>query len=152
MVRSRHIVCNRLCPSECGQPGNDTFDLYFGHLYEGKIDYEKFKSVVLSKVEQMLPIYLDHLFGCDYLLLVHINSPDDGYYILKKKEIQPFQWERSRISFTRASIREWNESNTVKYDGVSVGEFQAHHHRNSYKFRFQILKLAKVMSVALRLR
>jgi len=139
----------KLCPSECGQPGNDTFDSYFGHLYEGKIDYEKFKKVVLSKVEQMLPIYLEHLFDCDYLLLVHINSPDDGYHIFKKKEVRPFQWERSRLSFTRSSTKEWIESNTVKYDGVSIGEFQAHHHRNSYKFRFQILKLAKVMSVAL---
>ena len=142
----------KLCPSECGQPGNDTFDLYFGHLYEGKIDYEKFKEVVLSKVEQMLPIYLEHLFDCDYLLLVHINSPDDGYNIFTKKEVRPFRWERSRFTFTRLSTKEWLESNTVKYDGVSIGEFQTHHHRNCYKFRFQILKLAKVMSVAPRSR
>lgn len=136
----------KLCPSECGQPGSATFDLYFGQLYEGGIDYEKFKKVVLAKVEQMLPIYLDHLFDCDYLLLIHIDSPDDGYHVFKKKELRPFEWERSRISFTKPSAVEWVESNTVKYNGVSIGEFQVHRHRNCYKFRFQIVKLAKVIS------
>lgn len=136
----------KVCPSECGQPGGETFDLYFGHLYDGKIDPDKFKEVVLSKVDRMLPIYLDHLLDCDYLLLVYIDSPGDGYHVFRKKELRPTQWKRSLISFTKASASEWIESNTVKYDGVSIGEFQAHRHRSCYKFRFNMLRLARLIA------
>lgn len=139
----------KLCPSECGQPGSETFDLYFGHLYDGPINYNKFKQLVLTKVDKMIPIYLDHLFDCDYMLLVCIDSPSDGYYIFKKKDLPSFTWDRKRFSFTKTSMSEWNESNTVKYDGISIGEFQAHNHRHSYKFRFHIMRLAEVMSAFL---
>lgn len=135
----------KLCPSECGQPGADTFDKYFKHLYDnGRVDYQKFKQLVLSQVDKMIPIYLEHIFDCNYLLLVYIDSPGDGHYIFKKTDLPSFDWKIERFSFT-ADLSTWYESCTVKYDGVSIGEFQAHNHRNCYKFRFHILNLAKVL-------
>lgn len=137
----------KLCPSECGQPGRETFDLYFGHLYQGKIDNSTFKQLVFAKVDQMLPIYLAHLFDCDYLLHVFIDSPSDGYRIFKKANLPQFKWNLNNFSFTRPSVSQWNESNTVRYNGITLGEFQVHNHRNSLKFRFNISNLAIVMGL-----
>ena len=134
----------KLCPSECGQPGNETFDLYFGHLYDGKINNQKCKELVINKINHMIPIYIKHLFDCDYLLLIYINSPNDGFYIYEKNIIKDIYWEFKDFAFTRG-LDNWNESTTVKYKNLSIGEFQIHNHRNCYKFRFHILNLSKVI-------
>jgi len=134
----------KLCPSECGQPGSETFDIYFGHLYEGKINHQKCKTLVIQKIDKMIPIYLDHLFDCDYMLLVYVNSPNDGFYIYEKKSIPNIEWDINKFSFTRG-LNNWNESTTIKYGDISIAEFQLHQHRNSYKFRFHILNLFTVM-------
>jgi hypothetical protein len=134
----------KLCPSECGQPGANTFDLYFGHLYEGEIDHQKCKTLVINKIDEMIPIYLNHLFDCDYMLLVYVDSPGDGFHIYKKESIPVLEWNISKFSFTRG-LEDWNESTTIKYDNISIAEFQLHQHRNSYKFRFHILNLLKVI-------
>ena len=42
-------------------------------------------------------------------------------------------WEKEKFTFTRQTIEKWNESNTVKYDGISIGEFQVHNNRNCFK-------------------
>jgi hypothetical protein len=44
-------------------------------------------------------------------------------------------WDMKKISFTQ-TLASWNESCTVKYDGISIGEFQVHNNRNCFKFRF----------------
>ena len=134
----------KLCPSECGQPGAETFDMYFGHLYEGKINHQKCKTLVIHKIDKMIPIYLDHLFDCDYMLLVYVNSPNDGFHIYEKKSIPKMEWNINKFSFTRG-LHDWNESTTIKYDDISIAEFQLHQHRNSYKFRFHILNLSTVI-------
>ena len=59
--------------------------------------------------------------------------------------IYPFQWEKENISFTKENIEDWNESNTVKYNNLSIGEFQVHKNRNCYKFRFNLTNLVKIM-------
>lgn len=135
----------KLCPSECGQPGKETFDYYFGHLYEGSIDNGKCKRLVINKIDKMIPIYLDHLFDCDFLLLIYIDSPDDGYHIYKKDKVRRIKWEMDDFSFTR-DLSNWNESTTVKYKNISIGEFQIHNHRNCYKFRFHILNLSNFIN------
>ena len=32
---------------------------------------KKCKELVINKIDQMIPIYLDHLFDCDFLLLIY---------------------------------------------------------------------------------
>lgn len=39
----------------------------------------------------------------------------------------------------------WNESNTVKYSNVSIGEFQVHNKRNCFKFRFNMDGINKLI-------
>ena len=129
----------KLCPSECGQPGAETFDRYFGHLYEGQINPLKFKQLVLEKIDQMIPIYLKHTFDCDFMLYLYTGKKS-GHFIFRKSEIPSLIWDIERFSFTK-NIVTWNESCTVKYDGISIGEFQVHKHRSPYKFRFEIRNL-----------
>jgi len=135
----------KVCPSECGQSGRETFDRYFGHLYQGSIDYYKFKSLCLNKSHQMMPIYLSHLFDCDYLLWLYCGKTC-GYRILRKKDIPSFTWSKNRFSFSRG-INTWNESSTVYYDRISIGEYQVHNHRHCYKFRFNLKNLCNLFRI-----
>lgn len=139
----------KVCPAECGQPGGDTFDLYFKHLYDNpqeKINYHKFKELCLNKSHLMIPIYLKHLFDCDYLLWLFHNTKEQGFKIIKKTDISAFDWKKENITFTK-TFSTWNESCTIKYNGFSLGEYQVHNHRNNYKFRFNMKSLCVILNL-----
>ena len=145
---TRNSNC-KVCPSECGQPGADTFDKYFCHLYDDpndKINYQKFKALCLEMSYKMMPIYLEHLFDCDYLLWLYFSDRAKGFKLIRKSDISVFNWEKERFSFTK-SIDDWNESCTVKYDSTTLGEYQVHHHRNNYKFRFNMKNLCSLLGL-----
>ena len=44
-------------------------------------------------------------------------------------------------------LEDWNESNTVKYNNISIGEFQVHNNRQCYKFRFNFKNLIKILNL-----
>lgn len=52
---------------------------------------------------------------------------------------------KNAFSFTRLTLEEWNESNTVKYGGITIGEFQVHQNRNCFKFRFNMQNLLEIL-------
>ena len=135
---------SKVCPSECGQPGQETFDHYFGHLYEKPVNYKKFKRLCLEKPHLMMPIYSEHLFSCDYLVWVTLGR-NPRYRILSKTDIPRMDWEPRMFSFTK-TLSTWNESCTLKYQGITIGEWQAHQHRHNYKFRFNFENLCRVIS------
>lgn len=135
-----------ICPPEVGQPGTSTCYLYFGHLTDADgINDSIFKEMVLKNVDKMLPIYLNHLFDSDYLLWIFKKKGQYNYKIFKSGFANHMKWNRNNISFTKNSIEEWNESNTVKYKGISIGEFQVHKARSCYKFRFNMENLEKIV-------
>ena len=142
-----------VCPPEIGQPNNTTCYLYFKDLInESKIDEQIFKKMVLENVEKMIPRYLQHLFDSDYLLRIYEDkeallkghSPFQ-FEIFEKNLGKDFNWIKSKFSFSKINIEEWNESNTVYYDGISLGEFQVHNNRNCFKFRFNFKNLIKII-------
>lgn len=135
-----------VCPPEVGQPNNSTFYLYFKDLIEGNlVDEVVFKNLVLSSADKMLPIYAEHLFDSDFLLWVYSENNKWNYKILTKDAGKRITWEKDFISFTKPTLEEWNESNTIKYKGKRIGEFQFHHHRNCYKFRFDFEYLIELI-------
>lgn len=142
---------SKVCPPEVGQPGKDTFLEYFGHLVENEFSIEnkfsnlEFKKVVLNKIDEMIPIYIKHLFDCDYLLWISYDKKLDKYVYSLISDINDIIWEKEKFSFTRDTLETWNESTTVKYDGLSIGEFQVHNNRNSYKFRFNLVNLLSIL-------
>lgn len=101
--------------------------------------------MVYKNIDKMLHIYATHLFDSDYLLWIYQKKDKFYYNIFNKDYAYNFVWNKEKITFTKRSIEDWNESNTVKYDGLSIGEFQVHRNRNCYKFRFNLANLIKVI-------
>ena len=137
----------KVCPPEVGQPTDSTFYLYFKHLInEDFVDEYIFKNLVLNDASKMLPIYAGHLFDSNYLLWLCKRDGKWKYKVLAKDSASGIVWEQKDITFTKPTVEDWNESNTIKYKGKSIGEFQYHHHRNCYKFRFDFDNLVDLIS------
>lgn len=148
-------IGQKVCPPEVGQPNDKTCYLYFKHLInEDHIDKTIFKEMVYNSVDKMIKIYLDHLFYSDYLLRIYLNSKEDylrsgnayEYQILEKNTGSRYKWDLNKFTYTKPNIDDWNESNTVYYDGVKLGEFQVHNNRNCFKFRFYFNNLLKILA------
>lgn len=157
-VKTNKQALGKAAPQRIGQASSST---WYNHL-AGKLNIptipesyaEKvvlFKQIALNRIDELLAIYWRNMFDCDYL--VHIfnvvnkdnlptNSPK---YTAFKKTDSP-NWDKTKITFTKNSIKEWNESTTVKYDGVTIGEFQVHNNRDNFKFRFNMSGVAKLLS------
>lgn len=139
-----------VCPPEVGQPGSKTCLLYFSQFFESgteDVTRDLFKIMVLNNIEKLIPIYVAHLFDSDWLLWIYETKDGYQYQSISKDDIKEFQWEREKFTFTKSTIVEWNESNTVKYDGISIGEFQVHQNRNCYKFRFNMKNLLSILQL-----
>ena len=124
-----------VCPPEVGQPGAETCYLYFKHLTNAtEINELTFKEMVFENIDKMIPIYIEHLFDSDYMLWIYQRKSEFHYKIFESDFAKNMLWDRNKFSFTKVSINEWNESNTLKYDGISIGEFQVHKGRSCYIF------------------
>lgn len=150
-VKSNMRDAGKIAPQNIGQPTSSTFWELLPHLVPEGSDPKRlsyadsaklFKQVALTDTVTLLTEYWKNLFDCDYLIYVYdvltatnqlSRSPSARLF---EKSKSP-QWEKSKISFTQ-SLATWNESCTVKYNGVSIGEFQVHNNRNCFKFRFNI--------------
>ncbi len=137
-----------VCPPEVGQPGSKTCLLYFGQFFPKgttNVTRELFKNMVFENIEKIMPIYVEHLFDSDWLLWIYATKAGYKHQSINKEDIKEFVWERDKFTFTKSTIEEWNESNTVKYDGTTIGEFQVHQNRNCYKFRFNMQNLLELI-------
>lgn len=135
-----------VCPPEVGQPGAETCYLYFNHLTDEKyINGDIFKKMVFDHITEMLPIYLLHMFDSDFLLWLYRKKETFEYKIIEKDYASKMVWNFEEISFTKSSVDDWNESNTLKYKNISIGEFQVHKNRDCFKFRFNLENLIKII-------
>ena len=136
----------KVCPPEVGQPGAETCYLYFGHLTTEKvITNDVFKEMVLNNIEKMFPIYLDYMFEADYMLWIYKRKKVFHYKVFNSDFAKKMSWDYSKFTFTKSTVEAWNGSTTLKYDGVSIGEFQVHKSRSCFKFRFNMENLEKVI-------
>ena len=122
--------------------------LYFKDFFPNgteEITREDFKLMVLKNIEKIMPIYVEHLFDSDWLLWIYQEKETFKYKSISKNDIKEYVWQKEKFSFTKNTMDEWNESNTVKYDGVSIGEFQVHTNRNCFKFRFNMKNLLDII-------
>lgn len=150
-VKSNMRSAGKIAPQKIGQPTASTFWDLLPHLAPegsspGSLPYAEsaklFKNVALSKTAELLTAYWENLFDCDYLIYV-CDVFTESSQLTKSPTVRLYEkthspvWETSKITFTQ-DLAHWNESCTVKYNGVSIGEFQVHNHRNCFKFRFNI--------------
>lgn len=154
-VKTNQEGLGRVAPQMIGQPTAETYFTYLERYFddfslrdelvaEGMRDtYENrsyiFKKNSMNNTAAVVDMYWRNLFDCDYYLhffnLDNYSSPLNNYVVLGKAV--PPQWDDSKFTFTQ-SLSSWNESNTLKYCGISMGVFQVHRNRNCFKFRFDM--------------
>ena len=154
-VKTNQDELGKAAPQIIGQPTSDTYFAYLESHFrgfslrkelaaEGLPDtYESrtyiFKKISMNHTAAVVDMYWRRLFDCDYYLhffnLENYCNPLNNYVLLGKEK--PPVWDSRRFTFTQ-TFEKWNESNTLKYYGISIGEFQAHRKRNCFKFRFNM--------------
>ena len=165
-VKTNKNSIGRTAPQKIGQP---TCRSFFNYIESNNVikgfnlnDYLKknnltdtkqnrsyvFKTLSIQNIDLLMNMYWQNIFECDYLLLIYNlekrANPLDNYRIFGKYGDLP-KWDKRLFSFTQ-SLRTWNESNTVKYAGISIGNFQVHNHRDCFKFRFNMKGIAALLS------
>lgn len=135
-----------VCPPEVGQPCRATAHEYFKALTgEDHMDASIFKDLAFNKIEELITIYLDHLFDSDYLLRIKQTGPNTYcYQILGKEYATKAKFKRDDFTFSQTRDS-WNESNTLYCKGKKFGEFQIHKNRDSLKFRFQFDNMVQII-------
>ncbi|MGX9395918.1 hypothetical protein ACWXVT_02925 [Mycoplasma sp. 1573] len=154
-VKTNKKTLGKVAPQNVGQATSKTYFEYFGDLLDKPIPAEYaskvklFKEFTLTNISKIIERYWDNLFHCDYLIYIYEFLNKEGNlngeikFLVLKKFSSP-EWNEENFSFTK-TIENWNESNTVKYENVSIGEFQVHSNRDCFKFRFNMKKLLKIL-------
>ena len=139
----------KICPKGVGQPGKALAGEIFAPWLRGyQVDKDKFKRIVLEYPDELISMYLEALLEVDINVFVWPSKSDDSFKftVLRSDDVTERKIEKDDISFTKSSVEEWNESNTVKVGGQTIGEFQVHSAPSRFvKFRFDILGLGQVI-------
>lgn len=156
-VKTNKQGLGKVAPQKIGQASSKTWfnqlsaTLGIANIPDNYNERKKiFKQTVFEKPDLLLSEYWHNLFDCDYLIHFYNivdrndNPTNDVKHIVIRKSECPI-WDIDKITFTRANISEWNESNSIKYDGITIGEFQVHNHRDNFKFRFNMASLLLIL-------
>lgn len=147
-VKTNQQFNKKVAPQNVGQPTSGTYFHHFRSIYGNNIPNsyrekcELFKKVSIARIDEIMAIYWKNLFHCDYLL--HLYNIVNSYGMLTSNvSYMVYPWldsrsfDKSKFSFTQ-NAQCWNESCTVKYCGIAIGEFQVHKNRDCFKFRFNM--------------
>ena len=149
-VKSNIRKNGKVCPQVIGQPTKRKF---IENVYNPINDLEQdlqdvsisdadIKQNFFKYADHYLNLYFQYLFCCDYIIHICITEKEtdnvsDFQFKFKLIDKMKFIFEKEKITFSN-TCENWNEGITVKYDNVSIGEFQIHRKRDSIKFRFII--------------
>lgn len=165
-VKTNQNDIGRAAPQNIGQPTQITYFRYIQNnniipgfdindaLKNAELEdtYENrgkiFKCLSIQYIDVLINMYWKNMFDCDYLILFynlenHAN-PLSNYRIFGKKGALPV-WDKNKFSFTQTKDS-WNESNTLKYCNISIGNFQVHQNRDCFKFRFDMKGIMKLIN------
>lgn len=159
-IKTNKQKLGKAAPQKVGQASSNTwFNLlaeklgiaYIPTNYDEKV--RLFKIIALTRIDKLLSIYWQYMFDCDFLIYIFNvvdnkdNLTNNPNYVVFKKTSSPI-WEPDKITFTKPTVAEWSESNTVKYeyDRIPIGEFQIHNNRDNFKFRFNIAGIEKLIN------
>ena len=125
----------KVCPQVIGQPSKKKFCEFFGIdlLY----DLDQIKHYIETNVKSLLEIYIFNTFDCP---IVYYNKHKS--ILLFVKLMENINWTKCEVSFSHIlKNKKWNESSCIIVNGITIGEFQIHNHRNCIKFRWSFEKL-----------
>jgi hypothetical protein len=125
----------KIAPQVVGQPSKKKFCQHFGVPDDTPID--EIKHYIVQNVTNMLSIYEEFTFDCP---TIYYNKKSDKLMFIKK--VAPIQWPSLVVEFSHIKKNKvWGESSCISIDGVTIGEFQIHNHRDCIKFRWAFEKL-----------
>ena len=130
----------KVCPQVIGQPTKKKFCEFFGIdlLY----NLEQIKNYIKTNVKSLLEMYALNTFDCP---IVYYNKPKNMILFVKLKE--SINWINYNISFSHIiKNKKWNESSSIIINGITIGEFQIHNHRDCIKFRWSFEKLLNLFN------
>lgn len=155
-VKTNQKDIGRAAPQKVGQPTHVTYYEYFKDIigvdeqtyFEDPNRY--FKETSIYKISLVINRYWQNMFDCDYLIFFYNIIPalegygSIGYRVFGRNAVPP-RWRPELFSFTKSSPATWNESNTLKYNGITLGNFQVHRNRDCFKFRFNMDGIIKLI-------
>lgn len=137
-INSKHLVC----PQILGQCSFNTFIKFIKEIKNIIIqDFTQLKDFISNNLLFLFNTYYTYLFSCDYLLWIKKNNDDINYKILSKKNLDYLVSTNFTLS---NSLNNWNYSNRLQYNNITIGIFQFHNKRNTIQFRFYLDKLLKL--------
>lgn len=164
-VKSNQRHLGLVAPQIIGQPTSETYFAFLHERFGFDINealkrlclpdtYENrayvFKHFSMDNICMMLDVYWQYMFHCDHYLHFYNILDRFGYLTNNPKWIalrnlpEHVHWDPNLISFTQ-TVNTWSECNTLKYDRISIGEFQVHRKRNCLKFRFNIAGILRLI-------
>lgn len=154
-VKSNLKKNDKVCPQNIGQTTKAKFiENIYNVVNNTKIEEKDFDSItdlmlkenIINNADKYLNLYLENLFCCDYIIYIQQTTMKPKL-IGKKDFIFDNKLDSCKITFTRDASK-WNESTTVKYNNISIGEFQFHKkgkHKGIKKFRFHLNRLLSII-------
>lgn len=145
-----NINNDKVSPQNIGQCTRNTFIKKVFNKYnldndKNDITDYKLKEFIVKYSNILLNDYLDNLMCCNYLLYYLYNYDSLSCVMLSKDDLK-IDFKNYKITFTK-TLDNWNESNTVKVNNKSIGEFQIHKNRDCIKFRFNMSKLLSICNI-----
>jgi hypothetical protein len=130
----------KVCPQVIGQPSKKKFCEFFG--IDLHYNLEQIKNYIELNVKSLLEIYALNTFDCP---IVYYNKHKNMILFVKLKE--SINWTNYNISFSHIiKNKKWNESSCIIINGITIGEFQIHNHRDCIKFRWSFEKLLNLFN------
>lgn len=126
----------KVCPQFIGQPTSKTFRKHFGLSEDVNI-----KDYITNNFPSMLEKYWNNAYDVPML---YYNEKEDKIYYINPSSYPEF--EKEYLSLGKVG-KDWNESTTLKYKGITIGEFQLHNHRDCIKFRWNHKNLMDFMDI-----
>lgn len=166
-IKSNEKRSGLVCPPEVGQASPVTYTHYFKHLYPpsdlatGVVPRSAFLQKSRAGLDKVLPVYLKHLFDCDYLLWAW-TQPNPGHKVIRPSRLPSINWSKYVLRPTNqqgdsfniyadiTAINAKRQQNRLakigRGDKLSLGNFQVHGMRSSYKYRVNLQNLLALYS------
>lgn len=138
-------VNSKVCPARIGQLSKKRFFEEFG--LPQNTDIKDLKVFIFQNIFQLTFKYYQNLFVSDFILWVYKQKNQFYYSFIDRKNVYPYPFYKKEYFFFTRTVENWNESVTLKYKNVSIGEFQIHKNRDCIKFRFHLKNLLNFLSL-----
>lgn len=92
---------DKVAPRTVGQAGFERLNDYFFDIYGKKIEnQDDIKELMFNNIDEVLPIFIDHLFQSDQTVIISQRDPTN-YKIIRNDEVDYVSFSRNDFRFTK---------------------------------------------------